>query len=407
MKRAFLLSLITISLYASFSGNILDIKTKKPIKDASIFNKDSSLVKSDENGSFVVDENSTYFIKAYGYRPFKFKTDTNNTTFYLEPIKVKALYLSFWHASNESKKLKNIIDIIKNTELNSIVVDVKNEYGYTSFKTNFKEANLYGAYKKRTNKNIKKFMSLMKKNNIYTIARIVTFKDELQAVNNPEYALKDKNGVIWRNRDKMAWVDPFNKKSHNYTIEIAKEAAKVGFDEINFDYIRFPAKKSLKFSKENNITNRVFTIEEFLKTAQKELKEYGSFISVDTYGNVCWSKYDCNIGQTIESLAKYADYIYPMLYPSGFSKGSFHVEYPSEYPYKVVYKSIANIQNKIDLIRVRPWLQHFKDYAHLRKQYKKDEINAQIKATNDLNTGGWLLWSPSSTYFKEYFKKTN
>ena len=142
----------------------------------------------------------------------------------------------------------------------------------------------------------------MKKNNIYTIARIVTFKDELQAINNPEYALKDKNGTIWRNRDKMAWVDPFDKRSHNYNIEIAKEAAKVGFDEINFDYIRFPAKKTLQFLKQNSSANRVTTIEQFLKTAKKELKEYGVFISVDTYGNVCWSKDDCNIGQTITSL---------------------------------------------------------------------------------------------------------
>ena len=96
-----------------------------------------------------------------------------------------------------------------------------------------------------------------------------------------------------------------------------------------------------------------------------------------------------------------------MLYPSGFSKGSFHVEYPSEYPYDVVYKSLSNIKNRIDLKRVRPWLQHFRDYAHKKRVYKKEEINTQIDAANQLNTGGWLLWSPSSTYFKEYFIKTN
>ena len=96
-----------------------------------------------------------------------------------------------------------------------------------------------------------------------------------------------------------------------------------------------------------------------------------------------------------------------MLYPSGFAKGSFHVKNPSEYPYKVVYRSILNIKNRVNLIRVRPWLQHFRDYAHKRRVYKKIEIQAQIEATKELNTGGWLLWSPSSQYYLNYFKKNH
>jgi len=294
--------------------------------------------------------------------------------------------------------------LIKETEANAIVVDVKNEYGSTSFWTDFKQANSYGAQKQRTNRDIYKFIQKMKENNIYTIARIVTFKDELQASHNPDYALKrDSNGSIWRNHDNMAWVDPYDSRSHDYTISIAEEAAKVGFDEINFDYIRFPAKSGLRFSKENTQENRVKAIETFLDTAQSRLQKYGVFISVDTYGNILWSKKDDNnIGQMIESLAAHADYLAPMLYPSGFAAGSFKVKYPADHPHTVIYRSLNNIKDRIDLNRVRPWLQYFKDYKSKRRPYGKFEVQEQIRATKQLNANGWMMWSPSSRYHKNY-----
>ena len=402
-KHILILTFAKLSLLASFHGIVIDKESLKPISGASI-NDSNHSVKSDMNGSFSLDSNeSKYFIKAYGYRPFSFLSQDNNTTLAIEPITVKALYLTFWGASNNSKTLKKILHIVDNTEVNAIVMDVKSEYGLTSFLTSFKQANSYGAHKKRTNRNIKKFMKIMKSKHIYMIARIVTFKDELQASNNPDYAIKQLDGTIWRNSDNMAWVDPFDKRSHQYTISIAEEAAKIGFDEINFDYIRFPAKSSLLFSKENNKKNRIKAIENFLLLAKNRLRKYGVFISVDTYGNICWVDGDSNIGQTITSLAKYADYLSPMLYPSGFAKGSFRFKYPSNHPYYVIYESIKKMESKIDTKRVRPWLQHFRDYAHEKKEYKKFEINAQIRASKDSETDGWMFWSPSSKYFPEYF----
>lgn len=393
------------SLFGSFQGIVIDKKSKEPIANAKV-DDSSQTILSHKNGSFTIDTNeSKCFIKAYGYRPFSFSVDSNITVMKLEPITVKALYLTFWGASNSSMTLKKILKIIDETELNAIVVDVKNEYGLTSFATTFKQANSYGAQKKRTNKNIKKFMKTLKEKHIYTIARIVTFKDELQAANNPDYTVKKDDGITWRNLDSMAWVDPFDKRSHNYTISIAEEAAKVGFDEINFDYIRFPAKKSLVFEKKNTSKNRIDAISEFLDSAQDRLKKYGVFISVDTFGNICWSddNDDNNIGQTVESLAKHADYLAPMLYPSGFSEGSFNFKYPSEHPYSVIYRSIKKLKNKIDTRRVRPWLQHFRDYSPKKRKYEKFEINAQIRAAKHVNTNGWMLWSPSSKYYLNYF----
>ena len=354
MKKTLLaLTLLQISLFASFSGVIVDVNTFKPISNVTI-NDSKRGVKTDENGTFnIKSEEKTYFVKAYGYRPLSFSSDLNVTTIKVDPITVRALYLSFWRASNNSPTLKKVLKIIDETEVNAVVVDVKNEYGSTSFLTDFKQANDYGAQNDRTNRNIQKFIKTMKDRNIYTIARIVTFKDELQASNNPDYAIKDAQGEIWRNHDNMAWVDPYDKRSHAYAIKMAQEAAKVGFDEINFDYIRFPAKTDLKFSKKNTQENRVKAIDDFLKSVQNKLRKYGVFISVDTYGNILWTKDgDNGIGQTVASLSKRADYLAPMLYPSGFARGSFGKKNPSSHPYIVIYRSIKRVQDVIEPARV-------------------------------------------------------
>lgn len=390
-------------LFASFSGTIVDKQTSKPIPKALISDSAHS-VRSDDNGTFSIkSDEKTLHVKAYGYRPYKFSSDSNETKIKVESINVKALYLTFWGASLHSKTLEKMLNIIDKTNINAIVVDIKNEYGSTSYKTSFAQANSYGADNNRTNRNITKFMDIMKSKHIYTIARVVTFKDELQASNNLDYAIKNQDGEIWRNSDNMAWVDPYDKRSHNYAISIAEEAAKVGFDEINFDYVRFPAKSGLKYSKENNAENRKKAISDFLDSAQDRLRKYGVFISVDIYGNVCWSSGDCNIGQTISSLSKHADYLAPMLYPSGFAEGSFNVKYPSEHPYIVIYRSIKHTEDLIDPIRIRPWLQYFKDYAHKKRYYRYFEVNEQIKAADKVGTSGWMIWSPSSSYELNYF----
>ncbi len=399
-------TLLQSFLLASFTGIVTDSKTSLPIKGAMISDSITT-VKSDINGTFSLESKEKIaHIKSYGYKALKLKEDDNVSAFKLTPIKVKALYLTFWGASGNSQTMKKIFKIIESTEVNAIVVDIKNEYGSTLYLTSFEQANSYGAQDKRTNRNISKFMKMMKDRGIYTIARIVTFKDEIQASHNPDYAIKNAKGEIWRNHDNMAWVDPYDKRSHDYTIRMAEEAAKVGFDEINFDYIRFPAKSNLQFSKENTQENRVKAISTFLDSASKKLKKYGVYISVDTYGNILWTdKGDNNIGQTVKGLSEHADYLAPMLYPSGFARGSFGRKNPSSHPFIVIYRSIKHVENIIEPARVRPWLQYFKDYAHTRMHYKKHEVREQIRATEKMNTNGWMMWSPSSKYHMNYFKK--
>ena len=398
----FLIIFIPLYLFANLQGHLIDQRTKKPVMNAKVIT-DTNVSLSDAQGGFTLDDNSSDFkVKAYGYFPLKASLE-NNTTYLLEPIRVKALYLSFWAASPKKKTFKRVMNIIDTTEVNAIIVDVKNEFGLTSYKTDVVNVNKMGAYYQRTVKDMHAFMKIMKDKHIYTIARVVVFKDDLQATHFPKRALKTSDGNTWRNKEKLAWVNPFDEESHSNAINVAIDASKLGFDEINFDYIRFPAYRGIKYNKKCNQKTRIKAIESFLAKAQQRLDREGAFISVDTYGQICWADDDTGIGQTISSLAKHADYLSPMLYPSGFPKGAMGFADPTQHDYDIIYNSIEQMHDRIAPIRVRPWLQSFKDYAHSRKFYRAKEIRDQINASDDAQTDGWLIWNPSSRYHASAF----
>lgn len=399
MKKIVLLLLLSSSLFATFSGKIVDAKSGKAIKNA-IISDDKKSVTTDEEGQFHIETFSSHLkVKAYGYRPLTIPSyqQLNKSTYKVSSIKLRAFYVNFYAANSKSKSFKNILKKIKETKMNAVIIDIKDVKGQTSYRTKVKEANKIGASKIRTIKDLPAFLQELKKMHIYTIARIAVFKDTLQAKKFPSRAVK-KNGKIWIDKHDTAWIDPHSYRGQNYTLKIAVDAAKSGFDEINFDYIRFPAKKGLQFAKANNQINRIAAIEQFLERAKERLRPYGVFISVDIFGYVAWNKTDTYIGQTITSLAKHTDYIYPMLYPSGFYRGTLGLKDPTAYPYEIVKASIKKMHKAIEPVRVRAWLQSFRDYAFKRVEYKEYEIAQQIKASNDANASGWLLWNPSSRY---------
>lgn len=363
------------------------------------------LYRSEDNGTIHIDSIDTkglaITVKSIGYRKKTFMIDSNSTRHQqvlLEPFHAKGLYLSFWGANRHSKTFKRMKRIIALTPINTMVIDVKNEYGLTSFKTSSLTALKNFSHKNRTIVDMKQYVKQLHAQGIYLIARIVVFKDELQAKSSPEVAMRTAQGEVWRNRDNLAWVDPFVEQTHQYVIEIARSAAKMGFDEINFDYIRFPATSKICTSKDNTEKNRIAAIEKFLKEARTTLEPYGVFISVDTFGQICWNSDDVRIGQTIRSLSKYSDYLCPMLYPSGFKSGVLGFKHPSSHPYEMVHQSIEQMKKEISAKRIRPWLQAFRDYAHTKQKYGYSAIQAQIRACDDSNTSGWLFWNPSSRY---------
>jgi len=379
---------------------VIDKVTHKPIAEAK-FLQNYTQTLSDANGTVHFDEKLSpgAHVKVYGYRPFFYDGNLSTTTLEIEPIKVKGAYLSFWGASPKTKTYKNIIKLAQETEINTVVIDMKNEDGQMLYKTNVKEASAMDAHYYRPVKDIEKYMAELKAQGIYTIARIVCFKDEKSASTHTDRAVRNSDGTIWRNAAKKAWVDPFNVKAQDYIIKIAVDAAEKGFDEINFDYVRFPAKADLVFSQKNIQENRLKAIDYFLEKASYQLRPTGAFLSVDTYGYVAWDdKTDTNIGHRTEVLAQHADYLAPMLYPSGFNSGILGIEDPSVEPYRIIKASLLKMQESVESVRLRPWLQYFKDYAFSRKYYNDFEIKEQIRASDDTNTSGWLLWSPSSKY---------
>jgi hypothetical protein len=317
----------------------------------------------------------------------------------MEPFKPKALYVSFW-AAGSSKYMNRIFDLAKNTEINAVILDIKNEYGKLIYKTDVPLAKEIGAHNERTIRDIKAFIQKLKAHDLYVIGRVVVFKDETLAKTREAFALKDANKTIWRNKEGLAWVDPFQTQVHDYVAQIAADAASKGFDEINFDYVRFPLRKNLIYQKKLNQKNRVQAISDFLATANKALKPYNVYTSVDTYGYVCWNDNDTNIGHTIESLSRHADYIAPMLYPSGFGVGILGYKDPTDHPYEIINASINEALTKSDIpaSRFRPWLQSFKDYGFDRKFFRSKEVSAQIKGAEHAACSGWMLWNPSSRF---------
>lgn len=394
------LTLLFPFLLAAQQTVLVDKTTQEPLVNAQ-FIQNYSVTRSDANGTVRFDANKTktVHVKAYGYRPFRWDVNDSAPRLEIEPIKVKGLYLSFWGASPKSKTFANAMELLETTEANTLVIDVKSEQGMMSYKTNVEEASAMNAHYKRTIKDIDSYMKQLKEKNVYTIARIVCFKDELSATNHPERAVRRADGTVWRNAAKMAWVDPFNPAAQDYIISIAVDAAQKGFDEINFDYVRFPAKADLLFSQENNQENRLKAINYFIEKAALKLRPYGVFLSVDTYGYVAWNtETDTNIGHQTGVLAEHADYLAPMLYPSGFNKGILGIDDPAAEPYRIVKATLLKMEESVEPVRLRPWLQYFKDYAFSRKHYNDFEVKEQIRASDDTNCSGWLLWNPSSRY---------
>ncbi|SFV59194.1 COG1306 predicted glycoside hydrolase [hydrothermal vent metagenome] len=392
--------LTTIYTYATFSGHVVDINSGKAIKGAMVSDA-KHMVKTDENGTFHIDTKAEHLqIKAYGYLPIRVSNfeQFSGTSYKLKPFKLKAFYVNFYAANAKSKSFKNILKKIKSTQMNAVIIDIKDVKGNISYDTKLSEPKKIGATKITTISNLPKFIKDLKEMGIYTIARIAVFKDTRQAKKFPSRAVKDANGRVWIDTHDTAWVDPHSNRAQNYTLNIAVEVAKAGFDEVNFDYIRFPAKEGLRFAKADTQANRISAIENFLYRAKKRLMAYPLFISVDIFGYVAWNKTDTHIGQTVASLAKHTDYISPMLYPSGFHKWTLGYSDPTAYPYQIVKASILKAHSDIEPNRIRPWLQSFRDYAFSRKDYKEYEIAQQIKASDDCNTTGWLLWNPSSRY---------
>lgn len=387
---------------ATYRGRIVDAVTHKPIAEALVTVQDT-VVRTDANGLFQISgEGDQIGVRAYGHlresvAVSRLKDAVQDIP--LVPFAPKGLYLSFFGIGNRRLR-QSALDLIEATELNALVIDVKGDRGMIAYPSAIPLAAQVGAQKTLTITDLKGLTTSLREKGIYTIARIVTFKDNPLALARPDLAVKTRNGSIWRDREQLAWSDPFKKEVWDYNIAVAVEAAQSGFDEIQFDYVRFPDARGLAYTMANTEKNRCGAISGFLQEAKKQLIPYNVFLAVDIFGYVCWNLDDTDIGQKLEELVPFLDYFSPMLYPSGYHLGIPGYRNPVTHPYEIVYHSLKHAQERTGLpsVRFRPWLQAFKDYAFDRRPFTGKEIRAQITAAEDFGANGWMLWNPRNVY---------
>ncbi len=334
------------------------------------------------------------------------------------PEIIKAAYATGWTAGGV-QGLNRMIDLINSTELNAIVIDIKDYSGQLSYRTDIPQVEEYGKDRElkilRPNAMIKKLHD----NGIYVIARQTIFQDPILANARPDLALTSSTtGKQWKDNLKVMWMDPAGKETWDYNILIAKDALARGFDEINFDYIRFASDGNLndiKYPFWDEKTLKRYVIRDFWKYLRKALPD--SKISADLFGLVTLNYGDVGIGQNMDDAFHYFDAVAPMVYPSHYAKGFDGYQNPAAHPYEIVFRSMSEANERLKhyminaetststeyyLVKkpqLRPWLQDF----DLGATYTADMVKAQIDATYAAATGtpaGWMMWDPSNRYTK-------
>ena len=426
-----------VDAYAKKPIRVVDTLTEKPIPGA-LVTSGSQVVRTDEDGMcYIKNEGDKVALRACGYLRTEYliaapqekklvsitpkaiylslremaaeilhQTINVPQEIQLVPFTPKAIYLSFYGIGDRTLR-ESALELLQETELNALVIDVKGDRGMIPYKSAIPLATEVGAQRIITVKDAGGLIKSLREKGVYTIARIVVFKDNLLALRRPDLAVKTQGGEIWRDRENLAWVDPFQKEVWDYNIDIAIEAAQYGFDEIQFDYVRFPDAVAPQCSVPNTQENRVKAISGFLMEARKRLLPYNVFLSADIFGYVCWNLNDTHIGQTLEDLTSHVDYLSPMLYPSGFQHGIPGYRIPVTHSYEIVYLSLKRAQERTRLpsVRFRPWLQAFRDYAFDKRYFEDKEIRDQINAVEKFGSQGWMLWNPQNIYSKYGLKK--
>lgn len=389
---------------STVSGRVLD-NERKPVAGASVVVRGIE-TRTDSDGAFKLEQvppDAALLVKLPGFEKVRVMPTRGAVDVVLRPQAIKAAYLTYYGVGDRGIRTR-VLDLTARTELNAVVIDVKGDRGWILYRTEVAQALAAGAQGPATLRDFDGLMADLKARGIYTIARIVTFKDNILATSRPDLAIIDtRTGKPWIDNEKLAWIDPFREEAWAYNIAIAKEAVRHGFDEVQFDYVRFPTDGRLgaaRYFKPNNKDTRLPAIAGFLERARREIGPTGAFVGADLFGYTAFNENDTDIGQRIEEIAPHLDYICPMVYPSGYHKGIPGYANPVLVPYKVVHESVRLIRKRsgATVARVRPWLQDFKDYAFDRRIFGVNEVQAQIRGAEEAGGVGWMLWNPRNDY---------
>lgn len=321
------------------------------------------------------------------------------TYHFVKPAHVKGLYWTAWTAGSRKAREK-LLAIVDHTELNSVVVDIRDE-GTVYLRTNIPMANEHGV----THVAISKPADLLKSietHHVWPIARIACFRDNFITTNHPELSIHFANGKIWHDRKGYRWLDPYNKKNWEYIAQIVDFALDLGFPEIQLDYVRFPSEGKAasqvfpaKKTYGNSADKSADVISAFTKFIGDKVHARKAVYSVDIFGIISSMKGDEGIGQQLESVAAPFDVLSPMIYPSHFAKGEYGIANPNASPYEIIKKSLNDYKKRLPKTIIRPWLQAF-SLNGIR--YTAEQLKAQIKATREVGYQGFLLWNAGNKY---------
>ncbi|MDO5564618.1 MAG: putative glycoside hydrolase [Eubacteriales bacterium] len=334
-----------------------------------------------------------------------------------EAIKVKGLYYPAYILGDQSK-FNDIMNKIINSNINTIVVDIKDDNGQITAEINSELLKSYNTFSIQL-KNIEEMMKILKEHNIYMIARVASFRDTFLARKRNDLAIMTKFGFLYRDDTKYAWLNPYKKEVWDYLVEIGKGCKRLGFDEVQFDYFRFSTDRGMMSvffdDKETDGRSKNDILIECSQYIYEKLLQEGLFVSIDVFGSIINSYKDQDsVGQNYSELLKYCDYISPMVYPSHYGAGYFGLTLPDKEPYNCVLSALNSsktlVQSNYDITShygtVRPWLQGFTaDYMSEYMNYGVNEYLEQIKAVYDSGYEEWIFWNAGGNYAWEAFKK--
>lgn len=357
----------------------------------------------DARGEFAIDAQvDVVQARAPGYRAERraIGQGEDDIVLSLTPFRPHAVYLSIQGVTHAAIRAA-ALDLQEKGVINALVIDVKGDRGQMLYdsaaRTNAGAA--MRAPRAPVMPDLAQRLDEWHHKGLYLIARMVVFKDDPLAAAHPEWAVRS-NGGVWRDNEQMQWIDPSNRQARDHYLDLIEEVARLGFDEVQLDYVRFPDASGLAFGEPNTRANRIDAIVSFLRDARDRLRPYNTFLAADIFGYVCWNRNDTGIGQQIETLGDVVDYISPMLYPSGFTWGIEGLKTPTDDAGQIVRRSLAEARARTGLpgVRFRPWLQAFRDYAFDRRAFGNDEILAQAKAADSQDSDGWMLWNSRNQY---------
>lgn len=317
------------------------------------------------------------------------------------PEVVKGIYMTSCVASMPSWREK-LVKLVEDTEINSIIIDIKDYTGTISFKSD--NLLLKTGGKGCIVSDMAEFVDSMHKKNIYAIGRITVFQDPYYTNKRPDLAIKkasDKS-VVWKDRKGLSFIDVGAKEYWDYIVMLSEESyAKIGFDELNFDYIRFPSDGDMKniYYTFSNSRKKADVLKDFFSYLHDKLKGTGVIMSADLFGMTTTNKDDLNIGQILEYTEPYFDYIAPMVYPSHYPSGFKNFKDVNAHPYEIVKFSMDEASKRLIAAsstpnKLRPWLQDF-DYP---VTYTSDMVRKQKQAVYDAGLKSWMLWDPANKY---------